>query len=361
MGNAMREGPSRLMRAVRVKEEGGLVLAEVPVPDPGPGQVLVEVAGAGLCHSDCLLRNAPEVNGGGPFTLGHEVAGWVEAVGPGVSGVREGDAVLVHCLWGCGQCPACRRGTERFCPNTSNRVGPGLGHDGGYADYVLVPNARHVLPLGDLDPVDAGPLADAALTPYHPMRTRRDSLGPGSVAVVIGVGGLGHMAVQLLRALTPATVVAVELDQDRRAFALELGADLALDPADEATARIKELGWAGATFTLDLVASDATLAMAAAASAPGGEIVVVGAALGSLPVSLLTTPFECRVSTTLAGEANETEELIALAQAGRIRVHTEHISLDEVPDHLNRLDSGHGPRGRYVATRQSTSTRKGTS
>lgn len=349
------------MLAVRVKEEGGLVVAEVPIPDPGPGQVLVEVAGAGLCHSDCLLRNAPQVNGGGPFTLGHEVAGWVDAIGPGVTGVREGDAVLVHCLWACGQCPACRRGSERFCPNTANRIGPGMGHDGGYADYVLVPDARHVLPLGDLDPVDAGPLADAALTPYHPMRACQGSLGPGSVAVVIGIGGLGHMAVQLLRELTPATIVAVELDPDRRAFALELGADLALDPNDDAAARVKELGWAGATFTLDLVASDATLALAAAASAPGAEIIVVGAALGSLPVSLLTTPFECRVSTTLAGEAYETEELIQLARAGRIRVHTEHIALEDVPAHLDRLDSGQGPKGRYVATRRMTSPQEETS
>src|SRR5207247_39407 len=132
--------------------------------------------------------------------------------------------------------------------------------------------------------------------------------------------------------------------------ALELGADVALDPADDAAARIKELGWAGATFTLDLVGSDETLAMAAAASAPGAEIVMVGAALGSLPVALLSTPFECRVSPTLAGEACEAEELIALARAGRIRVHSQHVTLDEVPGHLDLLDNGNGPKGRYIAT-----------
>jgi propanol-preferring alcohol dehydrogenase len=337
------------MRAVRVGDGGGLALADVPIPEPGPGQVLVKVAGAGLCHSDCLIRNSPLVYGGGPFTLGHESAGWVAARGSGVASVAEGDAVLVACMWGCGQCRACRAGDERFCPNTGGRAGPGMGHDGGYAEYLLVRAARHVVCLGDLDPVDAGPLADAALTPYHAIRESLSVLGAGSVAVVIGVGGLGHMAVQLLRSLTSATIVAVETDPDRRGFALELGADMALDPADDAAARIKGLGWAGAAFTLDLVASDATLSLAAAASAPGAHIVLVGAALGSLPVSLLTVPFECRVRTSLAGEAHEVEDLIALARAGRIRVHAEHIPLEAVPEHLDRLDAGQGPKGRYVA------------
>ena len=339
-----------VMRAVRVQDGGGLLLAEVAVPEPGPGQVLVRVAGAGLCHSDCLIRNSPQASGGGPFTLGHETAGWVAAAGPGVTGVREGDAVLVHCMWGCGQCPVCRAGNERFCPNTGGRSGPGMGYDGGYADYVLVPQARHVLPLRDLDPVDAGPLDDAALTPYHAIRASSAVLGPGSVAVVIGIGGLGHMAVQLLRTLTTATIVAVERDPGRRAFALDLGADFALDPDDDAVTRIRGLGQAGATFTLDLVASDETLALAAGASAPGSDVVLVGAALGSLPVSLLSVPFECRVRTTLAGETYEAEELIALARAGRIRVHAEHVTLESVPNHLDRLDAGLGPRGRYVAT-----------
>jgi propanol-preferring alcohol dehydrogenase len=339
-----------VMRAVRVQEGGGLLLAEVPVPEPGPGEVLVRVAGAGLCHSDCLIRTSPHASGGGSFTLGHETAGWVAAAGPGVTGINEGDAVLVHCMWGCGQCPACRAGKERFCPKTGGRSGPGMGHDGGYADYLLVPQARHALPLGDLDPVDAGPLDDAGLTPYHAIRASSATLGAGSVAVVIGIGGLGHMAVQLLRTLTAATIVAVECDAGRRAFALDLGADIALDPADDTAVRIKGMGHAGATFTLDMVASHETLALAAAASAPGADIVLVGAALGSLPVSLLSVPFECRVRTTLAGEAYEAEELIALARAGRIRVHTEHITLESVPDYLDRLDAGDGPRGRYVAT-----------
>src|SRR5207244_1223487 len=233
-------------------------------------------------------------------------------------------------LWGCGQCPPCRAGNERFCSNSGGRLGMGIGHDGGYAEYVLVPSARHVLPLGDLDPVDAGPLDDAALTSYHPIRGCIADLGPDSVAVVIGVGGLGHMAVQLLRTLTPATIVAVESDAERRAFALELGADLALDPADDAAVQIKQLGWAGATFTLDLVGTDATLSLAAAASAPASDIVLVGAGLGSIQVSLVTVPFECRVRTSLAGEASEAEELIALARAGRIRVYTDHIDLEAV-------------------------------
>src|SRR5437660_436926 len=115
------------MKAVRVQEAGGLVVTDVPIPEPGPGQVLLEVAGAGLCHSDCLIRNAPHIYGGGPFTLGHEIAGWVAATGPGVTGVHAGEAVLAHSVWGCGQCRHCRAGNERFCPNTEGRMGPGMG------------------------------------------------------------------------------------------------------------------------------------------------------------------------------------------------------------------------------------------
>jgi propanol-preferring alcohol dehydrogenase len=336
------------MRAVRVQEAGGLVVEDIAVPEPGPGQVLVRVAGAGLCHSDCLISRMPQAHGGGPFTIGHETAGWVAATGPGVRGVREGDAVLVHNLWGCGECARCRTGAERFCTNTGGRLGAGLGHDGGAADLLLVPAARHVVALGGLDPLDAGPLDDAALTPYHAIRTAT-GLGPGAVALVIGAGGLGHMAIQLLRTLTPATIVAVETDPARRRFAEELGADLVLDPADDAVAQIKALGREGVTFALDLVGSDDTLALAVAASARGGDIVMAGAALGSTTFSLLAVPFECRLRSTYGGELSELEDIVALAQAGRIRVQTHYISLDEVPAHIELLDTGHGPVGRIVA------------
>jgi len=212
------------MQAVQLVEwQRPAELRAVARPEPGPGEVLLEVRGAGLCHSDLHLVHWPagtlpyEL----PFTLGHEVAGVVTGLGAGVDGVELGDPVLVYGPWGCGACRQCSLGAEHLCerPDRVRGRGAGLGRDGGLAEEIVVPSARHLVPLGDLDPLAAAPLADAGLTPYHAIR-RALPLPPGSGAVVIGVGGLGHVAVQLLRALTACRVIAV----DRRALALEAAA-----------------------------------------------------------------------------------------------------------------------------------------
>jgi alcohol dehydrogenase, propanol-preferring len=324
-------------------------VCDVPVPEPGPGAVLVKVAGAGLCHSDVMIAQAPTVYGASTFTLGHETAGHVAALGEGVQGLAEGEPVVVHALWGCGSCPTCWNGGERFCPRVKPAGGSGLGLDGGLAEYLLVPAARNVVPLGDVDPVDAGPLADAALTPYHAIRTALPLLRPGRVSVVIGVGGLGHMAVQLLRTLTTTTVVAVEADEGRRRFALELGADLALDPSDDPAGQIRSLAPDGVPLVLDLVGSGDTLTLAASVAGTGGRVVLIGAALGTMPFSFVTLPFECTIGTSYAGEVHELADLVALAQAGRIEVHTTHISLDDVPRYYELLDTEGITTGRAVA------------
>ncbi len=185
-------------------------MREVPVPEPGPGEVLVKVGGAGACHSDLHLMEWPEgtMDFDLPFTLGHENAGWVEALGAGVEGLEEGEAVAVYGPWGCGRCRACRLSAENYCERQAEigAFGGGLGLDGGMAEYMLVPHSRLLLPLGELDPRDAAPLSDAALTPYHAIKRSLHLLVPGSTAVVIGVGGLGHMGVQILRALSPARI-----------------------------------------------------------------------------------------------------------------------------------------------------------
>ena len=339
------------MRAVRVST-AGVAVSDVAVPHLGPGQVLTKVAGAGLCHSDCIIRKVPSVYrpDGTAFTLGHETAGWVEAVGVGVSAVRPGEPVVVHAEWGCGQCATCKAGDERYCPTIQPARGAGLGFDGGLAEYILVPTPRAVVPLPDgLDPVDAGPLDDAGLTPYHAIRTSMPWLEAGSVAVVIGVGGLGHVAVQLLRTLSPATVVAVETNAERRTFALELGADIALDPADDAAEQIKAMGRDGASLVLDLVGADETLTLGVASAATQGKVVCAGAGLGSYPFSLITTPWECVLQTTYSGEAWELEQLLQLAADRRVRVQTRHIPLEEVPDAYDRLDRGEHGTGRLIA------------
>ena len=182
-------------------------LRDVPVPEPGPGEVLIKVGGAGACHSDLHVMDWPagtlpyEL----PFTLGRENAGWIEAIGAGVGGWQPDDAVAVYGAWGCGRCAACRQGRETLCERAAEigAAGGGLGRDGGMAEYMLVPNARLLVALGELDPRDTAPLSDAALTPYHAIQSALPLLSPGTWALVIGVGGLGHMAVQLLRAVSP--------------------------------------------------------------------------------------------------------------------------------------------------------------
>jgi propanol-preferring alcohol dehydrogenase len=337
------------MKAVRAAAGGGVIVEDVPEPDPGPGQVLIEVAGAGLCHSDVTISRVPQFYGGGPFTLGHETGGRVAGWGPGVTGLEMGMPVVAHAEWGCGQCPTCRQGHERLCPEVAPVGGAGLGADGGMARYLLVPAARYVVPLRDLDPRDAGPLDDAALTPYHAVRTAQAELGPGAVAVVIGAGGLGHMAVQILKAVTPATVVVVEPDATRRAFATEVGADRAVHPDDDVAGQVRGLRPRGASVVFDLVGTDTTLALAASMASPRGRVILIGAALGSLTFNLLALPWECRLHTCYAGEPRELEEVVALAEAGRIRVHTRHLPLDDVPGAIAALDRGDHGAGRMIA------------
>ena len=202
-------------------------LREVPVPEPGPGQVLVKVGGAGACHSDLHIMEAPFGRRSKlPFTLGHENAGWVERLGPGAAGFAPGDPVIVYGPWGCGICANCRQGMENYCETTGG-LGGGLGgSDSGMAPYLLVPSVRFLVPLGDLDPREAAPLSDAALTSHHAVKRSLHLLGAGCTAVVIGAGGLGQMAIQILRALSSATtVVAVDTSMDKLETAKRMGAD----------------------------------------------------------------------------------------------------------------------------------------
>lgn len=330
----------------------GITVRDIPIPTPAPGEVLVKVAGAGLCHTDVGVSMGAEYfrTDGAWFTLGHEASGHVESVGDGVRGLSVGQPVIVHAEWGCGQCASCRSGGERFCPVIRPALGAGLGLDGGLAEYLLVPAARNVVPLPEqLDPVDAAPLDDAALTPYHAIRTSMPWLEAGSTAVVIGVGGLGHMAVQLLRTMTPAKIVVVEKDAGRRDFALEFGADIALDPTDDAAAQIKAMGRDGASLVLDLVGVEQTLALAGASVGIKGKVVCVGAGFGNFTFNMLTFPWEAVLQTSYAGEAWELEQVLQLAAAGRIKMTTNRIGLDEVPTAYMQLHAGTHEFGRTVA------------
>lgn len=335
------------MRALRLpawKHEPELVT--VPDPEPGPGQVVIRIGGAGACHSDLHLMHDFEpgvLPWGPPFTLGHENAGWVDSIGPGVEGLEVGQPVAVYGPWGCGRCPRCRRGMENYCER-QQEIGPaggGLGFDGGMASHMLVPHARHLLALGDLEPVHAAPLTDAGLTPYHAINRSLPILGPGSHAVVIGAGGLGQMAVQILAALCPATVTVVDQRDTARRAAEHAGAAFSVAPGPDAAQHIMDITRGlGADVVLDIVGVDATMALAAQVVRSLGHLTVVGIGGGSLPFSFFGVPYEASVSTTYWGTIPELLEVIALAAAGRITPVVQEFPLDRALDAYAAMRDG---------------------
>lgn len=337
----------RTMRAYRLTEWGTAPsLQEVAAPQPAPGQVVVQVAGCGLCHSDLDMMAMPGSVGEAldwqvPFTLGHETAGWVAAVGAGVVAVAEGDAVALASPASCGTCRSCTSGHENRC--RSSLVGRGYGRDGGLADQVLVDDVRGVLPLGSLDPTLAGPLTDAAATSHHAVRRVLPRLPDDGTVLVVGVGGLGAVVVQLLGALSGARVVAVDPDPVRRQVARELGAAEVLDGIgrEHREALGAALGPEGAHAAVDLVGTDETIASSCRALAPGGVLGVVGAAGGTLRRPWYgSLPRDGEVFTFQGSDLADARAVIELAADGRLRIDTVPFSLDRVEDAYAALRAG---------------------
>ena len=338
------------MRALRLMEwKSDPVLVEAADPSPGPGQVVIRVGGAGACHSDLhLMREfeAGQLGWGPPFTLGHENAGWVHSLGTGVSGLEVGQPVAVYGPWGCGACERCRLGVETYCENQDAAPVPGggggLGLDGGMAEFMLVPDARHLVPLpAGLDPVMAAPLTDAGLTPYHAVRRSWAKLPPGATAVVIGVGGLGHLGVQILKATTAARVIAVDTRPETLALARDLGADLTLASGEAAADQIREAtGGRGADVVLDFVGADATMALGAAAARTAGDLTIVGIAGGSLPLSFFSVPYEVSVQTTYWGSRPELIEVLDLGARGMLRPKVTTFALEDATGAYRQLLAG---------------------
>lgn len=329
-------------------------LAEVAVPTPGPGQVVVRVAGCGLCHSDLEMMAMPAAVGDHlgwqvPFTLGHETAGWVAAVGAGVDGLDEGQPVAVSSPSSCGRCRWCLAGRDNACPN--GLVGRGYGRDGGLAEHVLVDDVRSVLPLDDgLDPALAAPLTDAGATSHHAVRRVLPRVRPDGTVVVLGVGGLGAFVVQILRATTTARVVAVDPDPLRREVALRLGATEALDGVHRGTARevAVVVGDGGADAVIDLVGGDDTIACATKVCGAGGAIAVVGAGGGALARPWFhALPRDGEVFTFQGSDLADARAVLALAASGAIEVPVMPFALDDVAAAYDALRAG-GLAGRVL-------------
>src|SRR4051794_23924812 len=263
------------MRAFRLLDWQRAGFSDVPVPEPRPGEVLVRVGGVGLCHSDVLFLDSPRglLPYDVPFTLGHEIAGWVEQVGDGVGDLAAGDAVAVACMSPCGQCRWCRRGADNYCVDSWR--GRGFGADGGLASHLGVRRGE-LVPLADLDPRVVAPLTDAGATSYHAVQRVRPKLHEDSTAVVIGVGGLGAYAVQWLRLQTPARIVAVESRDERVEAARRFGADEVLLAGDGLSRRLREaVGADGADAVLDFVGTDQTMNAAIRNAAVMASVAVV--------------------------------------------------------------------------------------
>jgi alcohol dehydrogenase, propanol-preferring len=328
---------------------------DVPIPVPGPGEVLLRVTAAGACHSDSFVMGLTEDQYSAfgyplPMTLGHEAVGVVEELGRGASGISVGDPVAVYGPQGCGRCHSCAQGVENYCPHAAGLLiyPPGLGKDGAMAEYMIVEDPRLLIPLGTLDPVGTVALTDAGLTPYHAIKGSLDVLVPGSVAVVIGVGGLGHMAVQLLRTLTAATVIALDISQTKLDFAREVGAHHAFLSDDQAAAHIAAaVGPGPVAAVFDFVTNEPVLKIARSLSGPLTDLVLVGAGSVETTVGLLGQPFGSRLRAPYWGSRPELMEVFELARTDQLRVETESFSLDQGPEAYRKLHDGE-LRGRAV-------------
>jgi NAD+-dependent secondary alcohol dehydrogenase Adh1 len=311
---------------------GFVKLEEVEEPRiQDPNEVLLRVGGAGLCRTDLhiiqgLWDDALVVDP--PYILGHENAGWIEEVGRGVHHVRPGDAVVVLPGLSDGVCRACRQGNDNLCETL---VWQGIQKDGGFADR-LVTRERNVIKLPEgMEPKDAAPLPDAGLSAYHAAKKAVRVLAPDATAVVIGVGGLGHVGIQVLRALTPARIVALDRSELALELASDLGADHVVAASDGVVEKVMEMtGGRGAEAVLDFVGEEQTPAQGLQLTATGGYYFVIGYG-GKIEVPTMEMiATEKNIIGNIGGTSRELQELIALGGAGKVRLEIKDYALDDI-------------------------------
>ena len=338
------------MRAVRLHEyHTEPVVQEVPEPViAGPLDVIVRIGGAGVCRTDLHIVDGQWASRTGvtlPYTLGHENAGWVHEIGPAVTNVAVGDTVILHPTPTCGLCRACRAGDDMHCVSGSF---PGLDSDGGMADY-LHTSARACVPLDPATrPQDVAALADAGITAYHAVRKAIPLLYPGTACVVIGAGGLGHIGIQCLAALTSTTIIVVDSNPDALKLAEQLGAHYTVLADGSQVAAVSELtGGRGAEVVLDFVAEGGAEADGFAMTGPAGSYFVIGYG-GTLHVptlDLIST--ERNIIGNIVGTYNDLAELMSLAEGGQVALHTRTYPLAQAQEALADLDAGR-VRGRAI-------------
>jgi NAD+-dependent secondary alcohol dehydrogenase Adh1 len=339
------------MRAVRVHryhEDPRVDEIEEPVVT-GPLDVVVKIGGAGVCRTDLHIIEGqwdevqhPEL----PYVIGHENAGWVHAVGEGVTNVAVGDTVILHPQPSCGLCLACRAGKDMQC---TNAFFPGLSNDdGGMAEYLRT-TARACVKLDpDTDPADVAALADAGITAYHAVRKALPLLHPGTTAVVQGAGGLGHIGIQCLAALSAARIVVVDKNPDALKLAEQIGAHATVPADGDHVDAVKDLtDGLGAHVVFDYVAEQGAEMDGWNMTAPDGSYYVIGYG-GELRIPTLDIiSSERNIVGNIVGTYTDLAELMVLAQAGKVALHTQKYPLDQAVDALHDLDAGR-VRGRAI-------------
>jgi D-arabinose 1-dehydrogenase-like Zn-dependent alcohol dehydrogenase len=327
-----------------------LQATEAATPVPAGTEVLLRVSHCGVCHSDIHLQDGYFDLGGGkqldvrgnralPFTLGHEIAGTVEALGPEAEGVAKGQRYAAYPWIGCGHCGLCARGDEHMC--NAPRV-LGVTVDGGYATHVLVPHPRYLLDVEGIAPEIAGPLMCSGLTGYGAIKKALPYLRAGPL-LIVGLGGVGMMGLQFARALTSAPIFVADIDAAKREAALKLGATEAFDPADAGARKaIQKASGGGVGAAVDFAGSDKSFAFAHAPVAKGGAAIVVGLIGGSfaMPVPMLPLRALTIMGSYVASSA-EAAEMLALVKAGKVKpIPVEKRPLAEAGRSLDDLRAG---------------------
>ncbi len=338
------------MRAVQVVGyHRTLQMTEVPQPEvTSPFDVVVRIGGAGVCRTDIHILEGQWADKTGvalPYTIGHENAGWVHAVGDAVTTVSVGDKVILHPLMTCGLCRACRLGDDVHCDNSRF---PGIDTDGGYADFLRT-TARSVVRIDDsLEPADVAALADAGLTAYHCVAKAARATRPGDVCVMIGAGGLGHIGIQVMKAISGATVVVVDRNADAVKLALDIGADYGIVADGSHVKQVLDLtGGRGAEAVVDFVGEGGATAEGVAMLRRAGSYFVVGYGenIDVPTIDIIST--EISFIGNLVGSYTDLQELMVLAAQGKVTLHTTTYPLDQFQRAIDDLDAG-AVRGRAI-------------
>ncbi|MCW2675730.1 MAG: Alcohol dehydrogenase GroES domain protein [Modestobacter sp.] len=338
------------MKAVRViGYHQKLQMDDLPKPEvTGPHDVVVRIGGAGVCRTDLHILEgqwAEKSQVTLPYTIGHENAGWVDAVGSAVTNVAVGDKVILHPLVTCGLCRACRAGNDVHCENSKF---PGIDSDGGYAEY-LKTSARSCVKIDDsLEPADVAALADAGLTAYHAAAKAARLLRAGDRCVIIGAGGLGHIGIQVMHAISPAELIVVDRNPDAVKLALSIGADHAIVADGNLVQQVlDQTGGHGAEVVIDFVGEGGSTKQGIAMTRRAGNYLVVGYGENVDVPTIDLVSSEINILGNLVGSYNDLVELMALAAQQKVRLHTVKYALDDFQSAIDDLDAGR-VRGRAI-------------